>query len=97
MQFWLLATMFLLQLGLLKLFSTVATAQGTTVPLIVKGNVPMIDLEFVRPDGSIQTGRFVIDSGGGPFILSNKLAKAIGLKPSGPSYTQEALAPAPAR
>lgn len=97
MPFWLLATMLLLQFCLIMLFSTVANTQSTTVPLIIEGNVPMIDLEFVRPDGSTQTGRFLVDSGGGGFILSNNLAKAIGLKPSGPSFTEEAvLTPAPA-
>jgi hypothetical protein len=97
MPFWLLAAMVVRQLCLLMLFSIVATAQSTTVPLIVEGNVPMIDLEFVRPDGSTQAGRFAVDSGGGAFILSNQLAKAIGLKPSGPSFTEEAVfAPAPA-
>jgi hypothetical protein len=63
--------------------------------LIVEGNVPMIDLEFVRSDGSLQTGRFVLDSGGGAFLLTEKLANAIGLKPTGPARSAEGARFAP--
>jgi predicted aspartyl protease len=75
-----------------------AAAQSATVPLILEGNVPMIDVEFVRPDGSTTTGRFVVDSGGGAFILSEKLANAIGLKPSSAARntSEGGFAPAPA-
>lgn len=55
----------------------------------------MIDLEFVRSDGSIQTGRFVLDSGGGAFLLTEKLANAIGLKPTGPARSAEGARFAP--
>ncbi len=71
-------------------------AQTATVPLILEENVPMIDLEFVRPDGTIKTGRFLLDSGGGAFLLTEKLANAIGLKPSGPSRKTEGAEFAPA-
>jgi hypothetical protein len=84
-------------LYLLAFLSATGLAQTGTVPLIVEGNVPLIDLEFVRSDGSTQTGRFVVDSGGGAFLLTEKLASAIGLKPSGPARNSEGsrLAPAP--
>jgi hypothetical protein len=86
--------------GLCAFFTlTLATfAQSGTVPLILEGNVPLIDLEFVRPDGSTATGRFVVDSGGGAFILTEKLANKIGLKPSTPPVKDDEgeFAPAPA-
>jgi Aspartyl protease len=84
-------------LCLLALIPVAGLAQTGTVPLILEGNVPMIDLEFVRADGSIQTGRFVVDSGGGAFLLTEKLANAIGLKPTGTAANSEGarFAPAP--
>jgi hypothetical protein len=84
-------------LCLLALLPIAGLSQTGTVPLIVEGNVPLIDLEFVRADGSIQTGRFVLDSGGGAFLLTEKLANAIGLKPTGPARNAEGarFAPAP--
>ena len=76
-----------------------AFAQSGTTPLILEENVPMIDVEFARADGSTVTGRFLIDSGGGAFIIGEKLADRIGLKASGPRRKSEgselALAPAP--
>jgi hypothetical protein len=83
-------------LCLLALLPVAGLAQTATVPLIVEGNVPMIDLEFVRPDGSMQTGRFVVDSGGGAFLLTEKLANAIGLKATGPARSAEGARFAPA-
>jgi len=81
----------------LALLPIAGLAQSGTVPLIVQGNVPMIDLEFVRADGGIETGRFVLDSGGGSFILTEKLANAIGLKPTVAAQGAKGsrLAPAP--
>jgi PDZ domain/Aspartyl protease len=79
-----ISPMFLGRLCGLLLLPIAAVAQTGTVPLILEENVPMIDLEFVRPDGTMQTGRFVVDSGGGAFVLTEKLANSIGLKPSGP-------------
>ncbi len=71
-------------------------AQQATVPLILEENVPMIDLEFTRPGGGTQTGRFVVDSGGGAFLMTEKLANAIGLKASGPVMKAEGSEFAPA-
>lgn len=84
-------------LCLLAFLSVKGLAQTGTVPLIVEGNVPLIDVEFVHADGSTQTGRFVVDSGGGAFLLTEKLANAIGLRPNGPARSAEGarFAPAP--
>jgi predicted aspartyl protease len=88
--------MFMRHFCLLALLGVGATAQSGTVPLILEGNVPMIDLEFTRPDGAKHTARFLVDTGGGGFIISKNLAKAIGLKPSGPASTQGGAQYAPA-
>jgi hypothetical protein len=57
--------------------------QSVTVPLIVENNRPHIDLEFSRPDGSPRKARFILDTGGGGFLMAESLAHDIGLKPSG--------------
>jgi hypothetical protein len=57
----------------------VAAPDHVTVPLIIEGNRPYIDLTFRRADGSTRTARFVVDSGGGGFILLEKLARDIGV------------------
>lgn len=80
---------------LLALLHIEGSAQTATVPLIVEGNVPTIDLDFVRSDGSVQTGRFVLDSGGGAFLLTEKLANKIGLKPTAPARRAEGARFAP--
>lgn len=54
--------------------------QQATVPLLVEKNRPFIDLTFRRPDGSKRSARFVIDSGGGGFMLTEPLARDLGLK-----------------
>ena len=54
--------------------------QQATVPLLVDRNRPFVDLTFRRPDGSKRTARFVVDSGGGGFLLTESLARDLGLK-----------------
>jgi hypothetical protein len=87
----------MLRLAVLPLLIRALAAQ-TTVPLIVEGNVPMIDLDLTGADGKTHRGRFVLDSGGGAFILTERLAQEIGLKPTGPARASDggSYAPAPA-
>lgn len=51
-----------------------------TVPLLVEGNRPFVDITFHRPDGSTRAARFLVDSGGGGFLLSEPLARDLGLQ-----------------
>jgi hypothetical protein len=79
-------------------FAVQALAAPVTVPLIVEGNAPMIDLDFAGADGKTHRGRFLVDSGGGAFMIGQRLATEIGLKPSAPARRggrfRTALAPA---
>jgi len=50
-----------------------------TVPMEVDGNRPYIHVTFQRPDGSKRSARFLIDTGGGGFILTETLAHDLGL------------------
>jgi predicted aspartyl protease len=51
-----------------------------TVPLYIEGNRPYIDLTFRKPDGSTRSARFLVDTGGGAFIITEPVARDIGLK-----------------
>lgn len=51
-----------------------------TVPLLVEGNRPFVDLTFRRADGSKRSARFLVDSGGGGFLLAEPLAHELGLQ-----------------
>lgn len=50
-----------------------------TVPLLVEGNRPFVDVTFQRPDGSKRSARFLVDSGGGGFLIVEPLARDLGL------------------
>jgi len=73
-------------------------SRHATVPLYSTGNRAHVDLDFVRPDGSTRRARFIVDTGGGAFILGEALAKDIGLSPNGPEINEDGtrFAPAPA-
>jgi hypothetical protein len=66
-----------------------ALAQQTTVPLIVEGNAPIIELSFATPAGAVRKARFVIDTGGGAFLIGSKLMADIGAKATGPVQEAE--------
>lgn len=72
-----LSTFVLAVSGLLT--SAFAGIDQATVPLIVEGNRPFVDVTFRLADGSSKTGRFLVDTGGGGFLITEPLAKAIGL------------------
>lgn len=62
-------------------FAVVMTsAVAQQLPMFVEGNVPIVELRFKTPAGGERKARFVVDSGGGSFILGTKLAADIGAK-----------------
>jgi hypothetical protein len=68
--------------------SAIVMAQPVTVPLILEGNAPIVELEFPSASG-IRKARFVVDTGGGAFILGSKLMADIGAKATGPASKDE--------
>jgi hypothetical protein len=64
--------------------SAEAATQGTpyqaTVPLFVEGHRPYIELQLTGANGVTRTARFLVDSGGGAFILTESLARELGLE-----------------
>lgn len=57
---------------------------SATVPLHIAHDRPFVDLEFTLADGSPRMARFWVDTGGGGFLLSERLAKDLGLELGAP-------------
>lgn len=51
-----------------------------TVPLFLEGNRPFIDVTLERADGSKRSARFFVDTGGGAFLITEALARDLGLR-----------------
>ena len=60
---------------------------AVTVPLHIEFNRPFVDLDCKRADGSLRKARFWVDTGGGGFILTEPLAKELGVK-MGQAFTE---------
>ena len=60
-----------------------------TVPLIVEGNAPIIELEFPMQSGKLRKARFLVDTGGGALLLGNKVMADVGAKADGPAMEDE--------
>jgi predicted aspartyl protease len=65
-----------------------AGIDSATVPLYVDGDRPFVDLMFTTADGSKRSARFWVDTGGGGFLLTETLARGLGLK-WGDAFRQE--------
>jgi predicted aspartyl protease len=61
---------------------------SVTVPLIMEGNRPYVLVTFERADGSTRSARMLLDTGGGGFLLTEPLARDLGLS-MGPSMREE--------
>jgi predicted aspartyl protease len=66
-----------------------ASTQQTTVPLIVEGNAPIVELSFTTASGSLRKARFLVDTGGGAFLIGSQLMADIGAKAAGPEVQEE--------
>lgn len=53
---------------------------SVTVPLSVEANRPFVTLTFRRADGTTRTARFLLDTGGGGFLITDPLARDLGLE-----------------
>ncbi|MDP9122763.1 MAG: hypothetical protein M3O15_15565, partial [Acidobacteriota bacterium] len=60
-----------------------------TVPMHLEDNVPIVELDFPRAGGGRSRARFTVDTGGGAFILSRRLAAEIGLERVGEEFDAE--------
>jgi predicted aspartyl protease len=68
-------------------FAASAQTQPTsaTVPLDASTDTAIVEFTFQKKDGTPRKARFVVDTGGGTFILSEPLANEIGVERIGPA------------
>jgi len=59
---------------------TETKSDRVTVPLMVEKNRPFVMITFHRPDGTTRTARFLVDTGGGGFLITEPIARDIGLE-----------------
>ena len=71
------------------LLCVAAPSQQVTVPLIVEGNAPLVELEFPTVSGGVRKARVLVDTGGGALLLGSRLMADIGATPSGPQQNEE--------
>jgi Aspartyl protease len=81
---------------------TSSAPRSATVPFHLEDNRVFVDLTFTKPDGSPRTARFWVDTGGGGFLITEPLARDLGLDLSGTPMEGEgrkflAVTPPPAR
>jgi len=76
-------------LAILILSAASVPAQNVTVPLILEGNAPIVELEVVGTSGAARKARFLVDTGGGSLILGSKLMAGAGAQASGPATKEE--------
>lgn len=67
---------------------------SVTVPLIVEANRPYVLVTFQKADGSTRQARFLLDTGGGGFLITEPLARELGLT-LGPTSREEGQTFAP--
>lgn len=66
-------------LGSTPLRNSAQRTDQASVPLILEGNRPFVQIAFRRADGTVKTARFLLDTGGGAFIITESLARELGL------------------
>jgi predicted aspartyl protease len=77
-------------------------SNSIAVPLIVEGNVPIVELELQTASGAPRKARFLIDTGGDAFLIGSTLMADTGAIPMGPKLKKGdgryvLLRPLPAR
>ena len=69
--------------------------EPVTVPMDLAGNRPHVMLTLEGPGGQRHDVRFIVDTGGGTFLVSQAVADKVGFKASGPVQKQEGAEFAP--
>src|SRR5215472_18711619 len=62
---------------------------ATTVPLIFEDNRVFVELSFRRPDGSFRKARAWVDTGGGWFAITERVANDIGAQRKGAPFESD--------
>jgi predicted aspartyl protease len=78
------AMIFAFNVQAIQVYAQTSGPTFATVPLRSDTNTAIIELDFKRPDGSPRKAKFVVDTGGGAFIMGAQLAKDLALQQVGP-------------
>lgn len=68
-----------------------ALTQPITLPMSLEGNAPIVELEIAKESGGVRKARFVVDTGGGSFLIGSKVLADIGVKPKAPAMLAEGM------
>ncbi len=69
--------------------------KSVTVPMVLLDNRPHVTLSIAGPKGKRTQARFIVDTGGGAFVVSQALADEVGWKENGPARKQGGASFAP--
>jgi hypothetical protein len=78
-------------------FAQEAAPASITVPFILDHNRMLVDMELRRADGTWRTARIWIDTGEPRFVISEELARDLGMDLSGLAQSRQVPAPAAVR
>lgn len=59
--------------------ASTGTEQRVTVPLLIEDGQPLVEVRLAGAHGGSRSGSFVVDTGGGAFIIPEPLARELGL------------------
>jgi len=65
------------------------TMQGITIPLYIEHNRPYIDLDILGSEDSPHEAQFLVDTGGGSFLLPEAVAHKVGMLLTGKDLIRE--------
>lgn len=69
---------------------------NVTVPMVVENHRPYVDFEITGSNGRRLKAHFYVDTGGGAILLTESLAKRLGLKTTGKPFQEGGSALTPA-
>ncbi len=58
----------------------IGTVDRVTVPLVLEGDRPFVDLLFARANGTVRSARFLVDTGADAFYMTEALAHDVDLQ-----------------
>ena len=58
----------------------IGTVDRVTVPLVLEGDRPFVDLIFARANGTVRSARFLVDTGADAFYMTEALAHDVDLQ-----------------
>lgn len=74
---------FLMMAAIMSVAAAAQMPQSASVAMSVEHNRVLVEVEFPRPDGSVRVARAWVDTGNPEFLISEEIARDIGMDMSG--------------